>query len=148
MICSSGRGKRPSRRHPDRAREVRQGCTECGRSPLRAQPTPTTTGAVENMRRLGRIRPRDLVPSPSLGGPPAGRQRVFVGASSLYPCKFPGSRVVASHRGGTGDRGSLSRLSPPVPGPRGSRGHSFDTPPRACSVSNATSQSEQCQAST
>ena len=28
------------------------------------------TGAVENMRRLGLIRPRDCVPSPSLRGPP------------------------------------------------------------------------------
>ena len=39
-------------------------------------------GAVENMRRLGLIRPWDLVPSPSRWrASAAGRQRVFVGAS-------------------------------------------------------------------
>ena len=32
---------------------------------------------------------------------------------------------------------ACSRLSPPVPGPRGGRGHKCRTPPRACSVSNA-----------
>ena len=37
--------------------------------------------------------------------------------------------------------GACSRLSPPVPGPRGGRGHTCRTPPRACSVSNATSLS-------
>ena len=37
----------------------------------------------------------------------------------------------------TEDQGSLSRLSPLVPGPRGGRGHTCRTPPRACSVSSA-----------
>ena len=36
---------------------------------------------------------------------------------------------------------ACSRLSPPIPGPRGGRGHTCRTPPRACSVSNATPQS-------
>ena len=50
-----------------------------------------SAGAEEKMRRLGLVRPQDLVPSPSLGGPPAaGRQRVFLGASSLCRRKFPG----------------------------------------------------------
>ena len=44
--------------------------------------------------------------------------------------------------------GACSRLSRPVPGPRGGRGHTCRTPPRACSVSNATSQSVKCQAGT
>ena len=34
---------------------------------------------------------------------------------------FPGLRVVACHCGCIGGRGSVSRLSPPIPGPRGSR---------------------------
>ena len=37
--------------------------------------------------------------------------------------------------------GACSRLNPPVPGPRGGRGHTCRSPPRACSVSNATSLS-------
>ena len=37
--------------------------------------------------------------------------------------------------------GACSRPSPPVPGPRGGRGHTSRTPPRACSVSNVTSRS-------
>ena len=44
--------------------------------------------------------------------------------------------------------GACSRLSPPVPGPRGGRGHTCRTPPQACSVGNATSPSVQCQAGT
>ena len=44
--------------------------------------------------------------------------------------------------------GACSRLSPTVPGPRGGRGHTCRTPPRACSVSNATSQSVECLAGT
>ena len=96
-----------------------------------------TAGAVENMRRLGLVRPRDLVPSPSLGGPPAaGRQRIFVGASSL--CRDGAWSLAIAGASGTG---ACSRLSPPVLGPRGGRGHTCRTPPRACSVSNATSLS-------
>ena len=69
-------------------------------------------GAVENVRRPEMIRPRDLVPSPSLGGPPAaGRQRVFVGASSLCRRAYPGWCVVACHCGGTGDRGLFAPQS-------------------------------------
>ena len=52
--------------------------------------TRRPAGAAENVRRLVMIRPLDLVPSPSLRGPPAaGRQRVFVGASSLCRGMFP-----------------------------------------------------------
>ena len=69
-------------------------------------------GAVENMRRLGLIRPRDLLPSPSLGGPPAaGRQRVFVGKSSLCRRMFSGLSVVACRCGGTGDLGLFAPQS-------------------------------------
>ena len=38
------------------------------------------------------------------------------------------------HCGGTGGLGSVSRLSSPIPGPRGSRGHTCRTLPRARSV--------------
>ena len=93
------------------------------------------------MRRLGLIRPQDLVPSRSLGGPPAaGRQRVFVEASGgVVACSLDNvwSLAVAGVQGTE----ACSRLSPPVPGPRGGRGHTCRTPPRACSVSNATSPS-------
>ena len=89
------------------------------------------------MRRLELMRPRDLVPSPSLRGPngcwlSAGlRSSEGVAACSL-DCVW--SLAIAGAQG----TGSCSRLSPPVPGPRGSRGHTCRTPPRgACSVSNA-----------
>ena len=86
----------------------------------------------------GLIRPRELVPSPSLS---EGRPLLAVSRSSWGPAecrrKFAGLWVVACHCGSTGDRGSLSRLSPPVPGPRGGSFHTCRTPPRACSVSNA-----------
>ena len=85
------------------------------------------TGAVENMRRLGLIRPRDCVPSPSLRGPPAaGRQRVFVGANSLCRRTFSGLSVVACHCG-VQRTGTCSRLSPPVPGSRSEQGHTCRT---------------------
>ena len=55
---------------------------------------------------LGMMKPRDLVPAPSLGGPPAaGRQRVFVGGQWECHRKFPGLRVVACHCRGTVDQG-------------------------------------------
>ena len=38
---------------------------------------------------------------------------------------------------GAQETGACSRLSRPVPGPRGGRGHTCRTPPLACSVSNA-----------
>ena len=92
-----------------------------------------TTGADQTPGLLG-------VPSPSLGGPPAaGRQRVFVGTSGgVVACSLESvwSSAIAGVQGG-----ACSRLSPPVPGPRGGRGHTCRTPPRACSVSNATSLS-------
>ena len=43
-------------------------------------------------------------------------------------CMFSGLRLVSCNCGR-----SLSRLSPPVPGPLGGRGHTCRTPPRACS---------------
>ena len=49
--------------------------------------------------------------------------------------------MVICYRGSTEDRGNLSRLSPPVPGARGGRGHTCRPPPRACSVGNTTSPS-------
>ena len=63
--------------------------------------------------------------------------------------KFLGLRMVALPlRGYRGPGQSVRTLSPPVLGPRGGRGHTCRTPPRACSVSNATSQSAECQAGT
>ena len=108
--------------------------------------TRPPAGAVENMRRLGLIRPGDCVPSPSHRGPPAaGRQRVFVedqlAVSSHVSLDIVGGRLAIAGVQGTG---ACSRLSPPVPDPRGGRGHTCRTPPRACSVSNATSQSVKC----
>ena len=49
--------------------------------------------------------------------------------------KVSGLCVVACHCGCTEDWGSLSRLSPPAPAPRGGRGHTCRARPRACSVS-------------
>ena len=72
------------------------------------------------MRRLGLIRPHDFVPSPSR------RSSSLDGVWSL---------AIA----GVQETVACSRLRPPVPGPRVSRGHTSRTPPRACSVSNATS---------
>ena len=86
---------------------------------------------------------------PLYGGPPAaGRQRVFVGARSL--CRFsPMDGVVWSLAiAGVQRTMACSRLSPPVPGPRGGRGHTCRTPSRGCSVSNATPPSVKCQAGT
>ena len=67
---------------------------------------------------------------------------------SLCRRTFSGWCVVACRCGCTEDRGSLSRLTPPVPGsPRG-RGHTCRAPPRPCPVCNATSPSVKCQAGT
>ena len=93
-------------------------------------------GAVENMRRLGLIRPRDLVPSPSRRRP--ARCVVARSLDSVWSLAIAGVQ---------GTR-ACSRLSLPVPGPRGGRGHTCRTPPLACSVSNATSLSVKCQAGT
>ena len=72
------------------------------------------------------------------GWPTAGRQRVFSWVASLRVVKSHlGSPDVVCHCGGSGDRGSLSRLSPPVPGRHGGRGHTCRSPSWACSVSNA-----------
>ena len=80
------------------------------------------------------------VPSPSLGGP-----LLAVSGSSWGParcvvaCSLDSvwSFAIAGAQG----TGACSRLTRPVPGPRGGRGHTCRTPPRACSVSNATSLS-------
>ena len=78
---------------------------------------------------------------PLVGGPPAaGRQRVFAGADRcVVACSLESvwSLAIAGAQG----TGACSRLSRPVPGPRGGRGHTCRTPPRACSVSSATSLS-------
>ena len=71
----------------------------------------------------------------------AGRQRVFSWVAS--------SRVVKSHWEawawsaivGAQGTGACSRLSPPVPGPHGDRGHTCRTPPWACSVSSQSDAS-------
>ena len=81
-----------------------------------------------------------------------GRPQLAVSGSSWGPARC----VVASSlddvwslaTAGAQETGACSRLSLPVPGPRGGRGHTCRIPPRACSVSNATSQSIKCQAST
>ena len=61
------------------------------------------TGAVEYMRRLGLIRPRDPSWCPVT--------RVFVGARSLCRRMFSGLSVVTCHCGGTGDRGLFAPQS-------------------------------------
>ena len=95
-------------------------------------------GAVENVRRLGLIRPRDLVPSPSLGGPPAaGRQRVFVGASSLCRRMFSGLSVVACHCGGYRGPGPVRASVVLSQVLARSRGHTCRTLRGTGSVSNA-----------
>ena len=71
----------------------------------------------------------------SEGRPAAGRQRIFVGASSLCRRMFSGLWVPLREHTGPAPCSHLSRL---VPGPRGGRGHKCRAPSRACSVSNAT----------
>ena len=96
------------------------------------------------MRRLGLIRPRD--PSWCPRHPLSeGRPLLAVSGSSWGParcvvacsldCRW--SLAIAEAQ----RTGACSRLSPPVPGPRGGRGHTCRAPPRACSVGNATSLS-------
>ena len=100
----------------------------------------TPSGAVENVRRLGLFTPRDRVPSPSRRKaarcwPPAGLrggQRECIACS--MDCVW--SLAIAGVQG----TGAYPRLSRPVPGPRGGRGHTCRTP-LAYSVSNATSRS-------
>ena len=74
-----------------------------------------------------------------------GRPLLAVSGSSWGParCVVASSldSVWSSAIAGVQGTGACSRLSPPVPGPRGGRGHTCRTPPRACSVSNATSLS-------
>ena len=61
-----------------------------------------------------------------VGGPPAaGRQRVFV-VPSQVPWIVCGRLPLRGAQG----TGACSRLSPPVPGPRGGRGHTCRTPSR------------------
>ena len=96
----------------------------------RHQEDKPLTGAVENMRRLGLIRPRDCVPSPSLGGPPAaGRQRVFVGTSGGVVASSLDS-VWSSAIAGVQGTGACSRLSRPVPGSRSEQGSHLPYTPR------------------
>ena len=96
-----------------------------------------TSGAVENKRRLGLIRPRDLVLSPSRGRaarcwPSAGLRVGQLAVSSQVPWLACGRLPLRGYRGPRPVRASV-HLS--------SRGHTCRAPPRACSVSNATSQS-------
>ena len=68
--------------------------------------------------------------------PAAGCQRVFVGASGgVIACSL--DCVWSLAIAGAQETGACSRLSLPVPGPRGGRGHTCRTPPRAGSVRNA-----------
>ena len=97
-------------------------------------------GAVENTRRLGLIRPLDPSWCPvtplsedrpllAVSGSSWGPARCVVASSldSLWSLAIAGVQWTEA----------CSRLSPPVPGPRGRRGHTCRTPPQACSVSNA-----------
>ena len=86
---------------------------------------------------------RPLLARGSLWGPAEVSSHVLWIACGRLPLWGEGG-------GGRGYRrpGSLPRLSPAVLGPRGGRGHTCRTSPRACSVSNATSQSVKCQAGT
>ena len=78
------------------------------------------------------VTPEDKTPS-------EGCPLLAVSRSSWGPAGVSSHSVWSSAIAlGTEDGGSLSHLSPPVPGPRGGRGHTCRTPPRACSVSNAT----------
>ena len=92
-------------------------------------------------RRLGLVRPWDPllgVPSlPLVGGPPAaGRQRVFSWVASLLSSSHTWeARMWSATAGAQGTGAVCSRLSPPVLGPHGGRGHTCRTPPWACSVS-------------
>ena len=101
-------------------------------------------GAVENMRRLGLIRPRDPSWCPvTLSS--EGRPLLAVSGSSWgpAPCVIACSldSVWSSAIAGAQATGACSRLSPPVPGPHGGRGHTCRTPPWACSVSSQSDAS-------
>ena len=83
----------------------------------------------------------DQIPGPrpvTLSRRAAGRQRVFVGASSLCRRKFPGWCVVACHCGGTADGGLFAPQSTCPRFSLGGRGRTCRIPPRACSVRKAT----------
>ena len=68
--------------------------------------------------------------------PAAGRQRVIRGwPACMSSCHTWKARVWSAIAGAQGT-GACSRLSPPVSGPHGSRGHTYCTPPWACSVSS------------
>ena len=106
-------------------------------------------GAVENVRRLGLIRPRDPSWCPvTLSS--EGRPLLAVSGSSWGParcvvaCSLDSvwSLAIAGAQG----TWACSRLSPTVPGPRGGTGRTCRAPSWACSVSNATSPSVKCQA--
>ena len=92
------------------------------------------------MRRLGLVRPRDLVPSPPLGGAlPAGRQWVFVGPAGVSS-QVPWSLAIAGHR-----RPGQS-VAPQSSCPVSSWRHGSHLP--YTSAGHATSQSVKCQAGT
>ena len=88
-------------------------------------------------RRLGLVRPRDpswcpvtLFRRAARCWPSAG---LLVGGQ--VACHQVTPRMWSAIAGAQGT-GACSRLSPPVPGPLGGRGHTCRTPPWACSISS------------
>ena len=89
---------------------------------------------------LGLVRPQDpswCPVTPSFGElSTAGRQRVFSWVASLLSSSHTWeARMWSATAGAQGTGAVCSRLSPPLLGPHGSKGHSCRTPPWACSVS-------------
>ena len=104
----------------------------------RHQEDKPLTGAVENMRRLGLLRPRDLVPSPSLRRaarcwPSAGLRGDQWGCRRM----FSGLWVAACHCGCTGDRSLFAPQSTCPGSSLGGRGHTCRTLRGTGSVSSA-----------
>ena len=74
------------------------------------------------------------VPSPPLS---EGRPLLAVSGSSRgWPARVSLSHTWEARMWSAISGGASSRLSPPVPGPHGGRGHTCRTPPWACSVSS------------
>ena len=87
---------------------------------------------------------RTLNPSPLSHPLSEGRPLLAVSGSLWRPARCVVAcslESVWSAIAGAHGTGACSRLSPPVPDPRGGRGHTCRSPPRACSVSNATTLS-------
>ena len=83
------------------------------------------------------------VPSPPLS---EGRPLLAVSGSSRgWPARVSSSHTwearMWSAIAGAQGTGACSRLSPPVPGPHGGRGHTCRAPPWACSVSSQSDAS-------